>query len=115
MILKGEKTEEYREIKPYWIKRLYGHWGKRDNIPKREKEAYETKSDGLNNWLLRYHEIKLNEYNLVEFTNGYGKDKPQITLECKGIEVGKGKPKWGAPHEDVFIIKLGKEVSRSNL
>ena len=23
MILLGEKTEEYREIKPYWIKRFY--------------------------------------------------------------------------------------------
>ena len=23
---------------------------------------------------------------------------------------GKGKPEWGAPTEDVFIIKLGKRV-----
>lgn len=25
MILTGEKKEEYREIKDYWTKRLYGH------------------------------------------------------------------------------------------
>ena len=28
MILSGEKTEEYREIKPYWEKRFTNYFGK---------------------------------------------------------------------------------------
>ena len=26
------------------------------------------------------------------------------------ITIGKGNPEWGAPKEDVFIIKLGNKV-----
>ena len=50
MIASGEKKEEYREVKAYWINRL---WGK--------------------------------EFNAVTFKNGYGKNSPSITLECKQI------------------------------
>jgi hypothetical protein len=28
----------------------------------------------------------------------------------ESITIGKGNPEWGAPTEDVFIIKLGKRV-----
>jgi hypothetical protein len=31
-----------------------------------------------------------------------------MTFELEKITIGKGKPEWGAPDEDVFIIKLGK-------
>jgi hypothetical protein len=38
---------------------------------------------------------------------------PQITMECKGIEVGTGKTEWGAVEsEQYFVIKLGREVGR---
>lgn len=33
-------------------------------------------------------------FDLVEFTNGYSKTSPQITMQCKGIEVGTGKVEW---------------------
>ena len=33
-----------------------------------------------------------------------------MTIETKSISIGKGNPEWGAPTEDVFIIKLGKRV-----
>ena len=32
-----------------------------------------------------------------------------ISVE-KSITIGKGNPEWGAPNEDVFIIKLGKRI-----
>lgn len=36
-------------------------------------------------------------------------------MECKGIEVRKGNPEWGAiENEYYFVIKLGNEISRKN-
>ena len=28
--------------------------------------------------------------------------------------IGKGNPEWGAPNEDVFIIKLGERIEYEN-
>ena len=66
LIEKGIKTEEYRELKAYWERRLY-------ETPFIEKH-----------------------FDLVEFTNGYSPKSPQITLEFLGLEIGKGNPKLGA-------------------
>lgn len=88
MIECGVKTEEYRECKPYWNKRLMRKvWNFADNtlcdIPKK--------------------------FDAVKFTYGY--TKRTITFECKGITIGRGNAEWGAPtDEDVFIIKLGKRI-----
>lgn len=89
LILSGKKTEEYREIKEYWITRLtlYPFRG-----------GYEMK-----------------KFDAVQFINGYGKDKPTATFECKGIEIGIGDKTLGALEEDIFIIKLGKELNRNNI
>jgi hypothetical protein len=48
------------------------------------------------------------KYDAVKFAYGY--TKRAMTFEIESITVGKGKPEWGAPAEDVFIIKLGKRV-----
>lgn len=98
MILSGEKKEEYREVKPYWISRLV---------------KYESRNFYLMPKGIIFPHYK--KYDLVEFTNGYGDNRPQVTLECKGITINQGRSSWGAPHEDVFIIKLGKEISRKNI
>lgn len=34
-----------------------------------------------------------------------------MTFEIESISIGKGKQEWGAPKEEVFIIKLGKVVA----
>jgi len=88
LIEKGIKTEEYREFKDYWITRLT------NGTP-----AY----------------IEFKNFDFVEFTNGYNKKSPQVTLECLGIDEGFGKGEWGAV-EGVryFVIKLGREVARQN-
>jgi len=80
MILSGEKKEEYREIKPYWIKRLCDH------------------STGT--W---------NQFENITFRNGYSATAPTITIECKGVRVGKPIPEWSDNWlGTVFIIKLGQ-------
>ena len=80
MIESGEKTEEYREIKPYWETRFID-------------------MEGLPSYT-HYDEVKFR----------YGYTKRTMTFECLGIEQGFGKPEWGAPNEEVFIIKLGKRI-----
>lgn len=85
MIASGEKKEEYREIKLYWQRRL---------IVKPNMS------------------MSFNIYDTVMFRNGYAKDAPSITVECKGIEIGKAKPEWSDNWKgEVFIIKLGRLVT----
>ena len=102
MIESGEKTEEYREIKPYWEKRLL--------------QFEEIKRDIVCLRAMRFIGCKVNVcarysrgYTHVCFSYGY--TKRTMTFECKGITIGKGNPAWGAPKIcKVFIIKLGKRI-----
>jgi ASC-1-like (ASCH) protein len=56
LIKSGEKKVEYREIKPYWTKRLFDKEGK---------------------------PIK---YDFILFRNGYSKDSPKMMVEFLGIK-----------------------------
>lgn len=82
MIESGEKKEEYREIKPYWIKRLkYDFWPGR-------------------------------QFDIIRFKNGYGKNSPEMEVYLINIQIGKGKTEWGAePGKDYFVIKLGEKIN----
>jgi hypothetical protein len=33
-----------------------------------------------------------------------------MLFELDEMTIGKGKPEWGAPDDEVFILKLGKRV-----
>lgn len=90
MIERGVKTEEYREIKPYWSKRLTGYDHPLFSIRK------------------GYQQANQNGYTHVKFSYGY--TKRTMTFEIERITIGAGNPKWGAPTEFVFIIKLGKRI-----
>ena len=95
----GVKTEDYREIKDYWIQRLI----ETDlfyEFPTRE-ELIEMAEDGS-------IEEFFKDFDAVTFSYGY--TKRTMTFECKGIEIGKGNPEWGAPKEYVFIIKRGRRL-----
>jgi hypothetical protein len=94
LILSGEKKEEYREIKRYWIHRLC------------DEVEYET---GIT-W-----EGVFKKFDNIEFINGYGKNAPKMIVECKGINIGQAKPEWSDNWKgDVFIIKLGKIIETKN-
>ena len=89
MIASGEKKEEYREIKPHWIKRLKDH--------------------SLTNPKAFQH------YDVVCFRNGYQKDAPEMWVDFKGIRVGKAKSEWSDNWQGlVFIIELGRVLAKRN-
>lgn len=91
MIERGEKTEEYREIKEYW-------WRRFSALDRNSPENEDVEWD---KW-------ECYRFGMVKFSYGY--TKRTMTFECKGITIGQGRTEWGAPKEPVFIIKLGKRV-----
>lgn len=92
MIESGEKKEEYREIKPYWIKRLT-----------------ELKTTILPfSMRNRYQPIPFKKYDYVRFRYGYTNRTMEFKIE--DITWGQGKEEWGAPSNAVFIIKLGERI-----
>lgn len=76
--------------------------------------------DGRTNLILMDNNILASDYGIAQIEKiierGYKVDFNQamdarlVTPEIASITIGKGKPEWGAPTEDVFIIKLGKRV-----
>jgi len=117
MILTCSKCEEYREIKPYWIKRLINFKSEM------ESAVFDEFCNDLKNPLQRHDSLKslmdffdceFIKFDRVEFTNGYSKQSPQVTKDFLGIDVGVGLYVWGSPNIPVFKITLGKEVARQN-
>lgn len=110
MTKSGIKTEDYREITPYWVKRLM-------------KESYlsicSNDEDLVDfiifnkdvNFMLKYH-AKIFETNIM--TLGYpkaGDTERIIKLKHAGIEIRTGKIEWGAePNKIYFVIKHGGSV-----
>ncbi len=104
MIESGVKTEEYREIKPYWEKRLVDY---KAVVEDYKRLVFRRYVFGAHNDICKEYP---RGYTHVKFSYGY--TKRTMTFEIKSITIGKGKPEWGAPTEDVFIIKLGKRIVR---
>ena len=89
MIESGVKTEEYREVKPHWCKRLLGF----DFVPFSYRYGYQS--------------VNVKGFTHVRFRYGY--TKRTMLREIKNITFGYGNPDWGAPKDkQVFIIKFKK-------
>ena len=94
MIESGEKTEEYRETKHYWIKRILGV--STPSLPVLTSIARQIS--------------KQSKFERVCFHRGY--TNRTMIFEIKGISVGIGKALWGAPiNKEVIIIKLGSRIA----
>ena len=99
MIESGQKKEEYREITPYWVKRLvYPCSG--------SKNCFDKCS---NCSALHYR-----HYDTVEFSLGYPKrdDKSRrMKFKVEYIIIDYGNVELGAPKDkEVFIIMLGERL-----
>lgn len=80
MILSGEKTEEYRGIKPYYTSRFEHLW-----------------QGSL---------IGGNAHRKICFRNGYSADSPSFIADCT-LSMGYGKPEWGAvPNVEFYILTI---------
>lgn len=106
MIESGVKTEEYREIKPYWINRLIQTEDGRI-IKKGAAFVLDANKSFLYSGIYEGR-LKYGDYTHVRFSYGY--TRRTMTFEIKEIAIGQGKPEWGASAKLVFIIKLGNRV-----
>lgn len=100
------KPEEYRGITAYWIVRLFRD-GNGRKITKLDANFLESHLEILK-WWIESGKLVFKSFDFVKFSYGY--TKRTMTFEIESITIGKGNPEWGAPTEDVFIIKLGKRV-----
>ena len=107
MIIAGEKTDEYREIKPYLVARLFQN---NSNIVdmKYLASCFEGRTDLLKKYI-DAQRIVLKQYTHVLFINGFRKDSPRIEKEIESISIGKPKKglcpdKW--LDTEFFIIKF---------
>lgn len=107
MIIAGEKTEEYREIKPYWVARLFQNNSNIVDV-RNLASALAGRTDLLKKYI-DAQRIVLKQYTHVLFINGYRKDSQRIEKEIESITIGKPKKglcpgKWF--DHDFFIIKF---------
>ena len=83
LISSGEKKEEYRDIKPYWIRRFMKP--EFHNLKQIEFMA-----------ALTHRENYRNDWHTIEFRNGYGNKVPRMLVEFKGIH-------WGYPKQAEWV------------
>lgn len=98
-IVSGEKTEEYREIKPYWASRLVNQ----------QAESGEVLFDEFGGYCRVIGKLEHKPYTHVLFINGYRKDSQRIEKEIESITIGKPKKglcpdKW--LDKEFFVIKF---------
>ena len=111
MIVAGEKTEEYREIKPYWVARLfYDRFGKLSPKMVKELTASIAKYGDTEHFEAKNGiEVSFIPFSHVRFFHGYAKNRPWIEKEIESISIGKPKKglcpdKW--LDTEFFIIKF---------
>lgn len=81
MITSGVKTEEYREIKPHWTRRLMN-----------ETAGFK-------------------HYDAVLFQNGYSEKSPRAMYRFIETKFGTADPEWSDNWQGaVFVIKLGERM-----
>lgn len=54
-------------------------------------------------------------YDGIQFTNGYGNDRPMMIVECLGIERNKVVVDLFNDSVEVFVIKLGRILETKNI
>ena len=112
MTKSGTKTEDYREITPYWCARLI------DDIFKDYNSWKEILDDSGNDYFVSFLKNRLNnfkQFDINTMTLGYpktGDTERVLKLEHKGIEIKTGNPDWGAePNKLYFVIMHGVSLN----
>lgn len=121
MIASGEKKEEYRETKLFWLNRFF-------------KPSYSISNEDyypeeMLNELIKFPEQDIDavlnlfcarrvKFDAVCFARGghFHPSIPQMTVVCNEIKIGTGKPEWGAEEgKEYFVIKLGEILKSDTL
>lgn len=103
----GVKTEDYREITPYFAKRFLKY-----NDKKMSTSFWVSLLVGKEFFEMFFDDISFEKFDLNTMTLGYPKSTDSdriLKLEHKGIEIRTGNPEWGAePNKLYFVILHGR-------
>ena len=113
----GIKTEDYREINEYWVKRFLCHKESKLTVEEIIRYIKNYKYYGYVDVsaIFTYHDLsfKLFEQNIM--TLGYPKStdtERMLKYKHLGITIGYGIEEWGAePNKLYFIIKHGALIN----
>lgn len=122
MIASCEKREEYREIKHYWLQRLFEvakplviensniRYDKLDRMF-HFAVGFIGNRAGAVKYLWNEGHIIEKDLDIVSANNGYQKDCPNVKWKHEGIRIGTGKTEWGAePGKQYFILSIGEII-----
>lgn len=102
----GIKTEDYREITPYLIKRLTSN--DIDLTIEEIESGLCTLRDGYSeDHVWEVYGFCLKIFTVNTMTLGYPKSTDTeriLKLEHKGIEIRQGNPEWGAEHGKIYLV-----------
>ncbi|MBQ9227581.1 MAG: ASCH domain-containing protein [Eubacterium sp.] len=105
MILSKKKTEEYREIKPYYITRF-------KNIL---KDSFKRRLLLSDEQFIKVLTFTISLPFTVKFINGYGNNRPYIIAEVR-LTVDEGYEDWGAePGLEYFVLIIDRIKKTGNL
>lgn len=63
-------------------------------------------------WDARFKE---KDFDVIQLRNGYAKHAPIMIVDFLGMEIGRGKKKWGGGGDkDLYVLRLGKILSSLN-
>lgn len=106
-IVDHTKDEEYRDIKPYWVNRLFENNSNIVDVTYLAKGLV-GRTDLLKGYI-DTQRIMSKPFTHVLFCHGYAKDRPTIEKEIVSITIGKPKKglcpdKW--LDKEFFVIKF---------
>jgi hypothetical protein len=118
MVLSGQKDEDYREIKPYWVERLI------KKPAEMEWQEYQEFLWDIQNpesrfafhhEVLKYFNCGFKKFDTIQISSqGADMVTRKIIRVYMGTDIGMGDSAGGAPTVPVFKIKFGAEISREN-
>lgn len=100
MILSGEKKEEYREIKPYYMSRFRNMMSVHPLVS--DNAVIERLKKGQEKFLYR-----------IQFRNGYSKNSPSFITKCT-LSIGTGKEEWGAENGKEYFVLTAQEILKGS-
>lgn len=108
----GGKTEDYREINPYWLRRLVRHIEDCMGDYSEDELRKICRSLAAGHPLPPEFEFKAFSENIM--TSGYPKSSDRHRIrryEHAGIEIRGGRYDWGAQQGKLyFVIKHGRRI-----
>lgn len=109
LIVSGEKQEEYREIKRYWVARLTNS----SSLDFFEAEG----SVPITNINGREYVDQKEGKDTITFHVGYSKNAPTAVVKINHIEIKKPNPEWCPANTSGywFSINLGEVISTLNI